>query len=96
MSIYLLEAIEKAETEHARNDALYELTNSHIYQENDRVRSWLDDTWLPCWDEWTKVGRAKVFNRGINTNNPLESLNRYHPNPLANTQYPLERLWIAF
>jgi len=77
-SLYnMLEAIEKAENAEARNDALCDLTDSRIYQENNRVRSWFDNTWLPCWDEWTKVGRANVFNRGINTNNPLEALNKY-------------------
>jgi hypothetical protein len=73
----MLECIAHADNADARDDALNELTNSRIYQENNKISHWLDSQWLPCWDEWTNVGRAKVFNRGITTNNSTEALNRY-------------------
>ena len=75
-SLYdMLDAICHASTMESMEVAIKVFTESHFYQ-MPKVQNFWETEWGNCLEMWATAHRANVFNRGIDTNNPAESLNR--------------------
>eukprot|EP00112_Aurelia_sp_Birch-Aquarium-sp1_P004313 Seg1487.9 transcript_id=Seg1487.9/GoldUCD/mRNA.D3Y31 product="hypothetical protein" protein_id=Seg1487.9/GoldUCD/D3Y31 len=70
-----LRRLAKADTE-ANRQALYQLRSSTIWKDHEKLRSWMEGTWLPQFKRWVWAYRANTFQVLVKTNNGIERQNK--------------------
>ena len=57
-------------------DELLKLCQSTLYKTKENVRSYVENTWIPCYFRWCHAFRKSQALNIVNTNNGVESMNR--------------------
>ena len=74
--MYHLKMIANAKTKREYEDAVDELRGLEVYNEKEKVRNYVEHTWLSCSFRWAWAFREHEADQVVNTNNGVEAQNR--------------------